>query len=80
MRVHSSFSVVTVPLGQQPWHEPPRYPRGEFHADLDRAKAAGLNWPLLGELTDDALEHRVFIRAGVKKGQRRSGSYSTATG
>ncbi|ASY65978.1 Mobile element protein (plasmid) [Sinorhizobium sojae CCBAU 05684] len=32
---------------------------------------AGLSWPLPGELTDDALKHRLFVRAGVKQGQRR---------
>jgi transposase len=36
-----------------------------------RAALAGLTWPLPGELTDDALEHRLFARAGVKQGQRR---------
>ncbi|OMQ41718.1 IS21 family transposase [Ensifer sp. 1H6] len=45
--------------------------RSTVQDNLDRAKAAGLNWPLPGELTDDALEHRLFIRAGVKQGQRR---------
>ena len=30
--------------------------------------AAGLSWPLPGELTDDALEQRLFARAGVKQG------------
>ena len=32
---------------------------------------AGLSWPLPGELTDDALEHRLFAHAGVKQGHRR---------
>ncbi|WP_208646519.1 helix-turn-helix domain-containing protein [Mesorhizobium waimense] len=32
--------------------------------NLKRAVAAGLNWPLPGELTDDALESRLFARAG----------------
>lgn len=45
--------------------------RSTVQDNLDRAKAAGLSWPLPGELTDDALEHRLFIRAGVKQGQRR---------
>ncbi|MFK3968973.1 hypothetical protein ACI2KT_36235 [Ensifer adhaerens] len=36
-----------------------------------RAAMAGLSWPLPGELTDDALEHRLFTRAGVKQGERR---------
>ncbi|WP_246810936.1 helix-turn-helix domain-containing protein [Ensifer sp. ENS09] len=45
--------------------------RSTVQDNLDRAKAAGLSWPLPGELTDDALEHRLFTRAGVKQGQRR---------
>ena len=45
--------------------------RSTVQDNLDRAKAAGLIWPLPGELTDDALEHRLFARAGVRQGQRR---------
>ncbi|MER8710526.1 IS21 family transposase, partial [Mesorhizobium sp. M1088] len=45
--------------------------RSTVQDNLDRAKTAGLIWPLPGELTDDALEHRLFSRAGVKQGQRR---------
>jgi transposase len=30
-----------------------------------------VSWPLPAELTDDAPEHRLFARAGVKQGQRR---------
>jgi transposase len=33
--------------------------------------AAGLIRPLPGDLTDDALENRLFARAGVKQGVRR---------
>ena len=44
--------------------------RSTVQDNLDRAKAAGLNWPLPGELTDDALEHRLFTRGGVKPGKR----------
>jgi len=46
--------------------------RSMVQDNLDRAKAAGLNWPLPGELTDDAREHRLFTRAGVKQGKRRA--------
>ncbi|MFB9982591.1 helix-turn-helix domain-containing protein [Mesorhizobium kowhaii] len=35
--------------------------------NLKRAAAAGLNWPLPGELTDDALERRLFARAGSSR-------------
>ena len=45
--------------------------RSTVQDNLKRAAQAGLTWPLPGELTDDALEHRLFARAGVKQGQRR---------
>ena len=45
--------------------------RSTVQDNLKRAAAAGLNWPLPGDLTDDALENRLFARAGVKQGQRR---------
>ena len=45
--------------------------RSTVQDNLKRAALAGLTWPLPGELTDDALEHRLFARAGVKQGQRR---------
>ncbi len=45
--------------------------RSTVQDNLKRAAMAGLSWPLPGELTDDALEHRLFARAGVKQGQRR---------
>src|SRR5665213_1596645 len=38
---------------------------------LDRAKAAGLSWPLPDELSDEVLEERLFARAGSKPGLRR---------
>nr|WP_281035031.1 helix-turn-helix domain-containing protein [Mesorhizobium waimense] len=45
--------------------------RSTVQDNLKRAAAAELNWPLPGELTDDALENRLFARAGVKQGLRR---------
>jgi len=45
--------------------------RSTVQDNLKRAAQVGLTWPLPGELTDDALEHRLFARAGVKQGQRR---------
>ena len=45
--------------------------RSTVQDNLKRAAMAGLSWPLPGELTDDALESRLFARAGVKQGQRR---------
>jgi transposase len=45
--------------------------RSTVQENLTRAEQAGLSWPLPGELTDEALENRLFARAGVKQGQRR---------
>ncbi len=45
--------------------------RSTVQENLKRAEQAGLSWPLPGELTDEALEGRLFARAGVKQGQRR---------
>jgi len=45
--------------------------RSTIQDNLNRARAAGLSWPLPGELTDDALEQRLFARAGVRRGFRR---------
>ena len=38
--------------------------RSTVQDNLKRAAAAGLNWPLPGDLTDDTLENRLFPRAG----------------
>src|SRR4051795_11960182 len=38
---------------------------------LQRLAAAGLGWPLPAELTDAALEARLFTAAGKKQGHRR---------
>jgi hypothetical protein len=40
-------------------------------ATIKRFQAAGLNWPLPEELTDAALEARLFAEAGTKQGHRR---------
>ncbi len=45
--------------------------RSTVQENLKRAEAAGLRWPLPGELTDDALERQLFARAGVQPGARR---------
>lgn len=45
--------------------------RSTIQDNLKRAAAAGLSWPLPGELSDDALEGKLFGRAGVKQGVRR---------
>ena len=44
--------------------------RSTIQDNLKRA-AAGLKWPLGEEVTDDALELKLFGRAGVSTGQRR---------
>ena len=41
--------------------------RSTVQDNLKQAALAGLTWPLPG----DALEHRLFARAGVRQGQRR---------
>ena len=38
---------------------------------LERFQAAGLSWPLPEELTDVALEAKLFAAAGTKQGHRR---------
>ena len=40
---------------------------------LRRCEAAGIAWPLDADLTDAALEQRLFANAGVKPGHRRHG-------
>ena len=45
--------------------------RSTIQDNLKRAAAAGLAWPLAEDVTDDALEHWLFGRAGVASGQRR---------
>ena len=40
-------------------------------ATISRFQAAGLSWPLPEELTDAALEARLFADAGTKQGHRR---------
>jgi transposase len=45
--------------------------RSTIQDNLKRAAAAGLQWPLGEEVTDDALELRLFGRAGIAPGQRR---------
>jgi transposase len=39
---------------------------------LQRLVAVGLNWPLPDDLTDAALEAKLFANAGSKQGHRRS--------
>ena len=45
--------------------------RSTIQDNLKRAAATGLAWPLAEDVTDDALEHLLFGRAGVAPGQRR---------
>ena len=45
--------------------------RSTIQDNLKRAAAAGLAWPLADNVTDEALELRLFGRAGTETGQRR---------
>ena len=45
--------------------------RSTVQDNLKRAAAAGLAWPLAEDVADDALELRLFGRAGKETGQRR---------
>src|SRR5260370_21736921 len=45
--------------------------RSTIQDNLKRAAAAGLAWLLAADVTEEALEHRLFGRAGVAPGQRR---------
>jgi transposase len=45
--------------------------RSTIQDNLKRAQAAGLNWPLAPDMTDAALEERLFSNRGVKPGRRR---------
>jgi transposase len=38
---------------------------------LERARTAGIAWPVPAEWTDDILEPRLFARGGIKPGRRR---------
>jgi len=45
--------------------------RSTIQDNLNRAAAAGLKWPLGDDVTKEALELRLFGRAGIATGQRR---------
>ena len=45
--------------------------RSTIQDNLKRAAAAGLTWPLADDVTEDALEQRLFGRAGATTGMRR---------
>jgi len=45
--------------------------RSTIQDNLKRAAAAGLQWPLSEETTDEVLELRLFGRAGIAPGRRR---------
>jgi MarR family len=45
--------------------------RSTIQDNLKRAAAAGLAWPLADDITEEALETRLFGRVGVTQGQRR---------
>ncbi|MBS3025623.1 IS21 family transposase [Acidiphilium multivorum] len=45
--------------------------RSTIQDNLKRAQEAGLAWPVPAELTDAAIEERLFARSGYKQGVRR---------
>ena len=45
--------------------------RSTIQDNLERARAAGIGWPLPIEWTDEVLEQRLFACSGVKLGGRR---------
>src|SRR3984893_2865072 len=45
--------------------------RSTIQDNLERARAAGIGWPLRVEWPDEVLEQRRFARAGVNPGRRR---------
>jgi hypothetical protein len=47
-------------------------------ATLERLQAAGLSWPLPEELTDAALETRLFTDAGSKLAEASGGAGQTS--
>jgi len=45
--------------------------RSTIQDNLERARKAGIGWPLPIEWSDEVLEQRLFARGGIKPGQRR---------
>jgi hypothetical protein len=45
--------------------------RSTVQDNLQRVRSAGLTWPLAPEMTDEALEQKLFRRSGVKPGLRQ---------
>jgi transposase len=45
--------------------------RSTIQDNLQRVRSAGLAWPLPPEMTDDALEQKLFRRPGIQPGLRQ---------
>ena len=45
--------------------------RSTIQDNLERARKAGIGWPLPIEWSDEVLEQRLFARSGVRPGRRR---------
>jgi transposase len=45
--------------------------RSTIQDNLGRARAAGIDWPLPAEWSDEVLEQRLFARSGIRPGRRR---------
>jgi len=54
--------------------------RSTIQNNLERARNAGIGWPLPAEWSDIVLEQRLLARSGVKPGQRRGSAARTGTG
>ena len=67
-------TIVTSQLPVEHWHDSIRrigIAPTTVRTTLERFQAAGLSWPLPEELTDVALEAKLFAAAGTKEGHRR---------
>jgi transposase len=53
--------------------------RSTVRDNLERARTAGIAWPLPAELTDGILEQRLFAHSGTKPGRRRHSAPDWAT-
>jgi len=53
--------------------------RSTIQDNLARARAAGIDWPLPAEWSDEVLEQRLFARSGLRPGRRRHSEPDWAT-
>ena len=65
LALHFSAGASTRAIGQELGIAP-----STVREYLARAKAAGIDWPLGADATDDSLMARLFVNAGVRTGAR----------